>query len=67
MGRGFGTPFLITLANGVVILFYLKSLSRITKRKEWGIGYLTLLVIIFALGTTDLVWLTWGSSGSTSS
>jgi hypothetical protein len=54
-GQGFRHPFLITLANGVVILFYLKSLSRITKRKEWGIGYLTTLAIIFALGTTDLV------------
>jgi sigma-B regulation protein RsbU (phosphoserine phosphatase) len=54
-GEGFRHPFLISLANGVVILFYLNSLSRITKRKEWGIGYLSTLLVIFLLGATDLV------------
>jgi hypothetical protein len=58
------------LANGVVILFYLNSLSRITKRKEWGIGYLSDACHrdLFALGShRPGAWLTWGFSGSTSS
>jgi len=53
-GPDFRHPFIVTITNALIILFYLRLLQRFTKKKEFGLGFLFFTALIFLMGTTEV-------------